>query len=96
MNIRPLQDRVLVRRVEEEATTSGGIVLPESAKEKPQKGQVLAVGAGKKLESGSIQPVDVKKGDTVLFGQYAGDKIKVDSEELLILKESEIFGVVSA
>lgn len=96
MNIRPLQDRVLVRRVEEEATTSGGIVLPDSAKEKPQKGTVMATGAGKKLDNGSVQPVDVKEGDTVLFGQYAGDKIKVDGEELLILKESEIFGVVTA
>ena len=96
MNIRPLQDRVLLRRVEEEAKTSGGIVLPDSAKEKPQKGTVLAVGAGKKLDNGSVQPVDVKEGDVVLFGQYAGDKIKVDGEELLIVKESEIFGVVSA
>ena len=94
MNVRPLQDRVLVRRTEEEATSVGGIVLPDSAKEKPQKGEVIAVGGGKKLDNGSVQAVDVKAGDTVVFGQYAGDKLKVDGEELLIMKESEIFGVL--
>lgn len=94
MNVRPLQDRVLVRRTEEDTTSVGGIVLPDSAKEKPQKGEVIAVGGGKKLDNGSVQAIDVKAGDTVVFGQYAGDKLKVDGEELLIMKESEIFGVL--
>ena len=94
MNVRPLQDRVLVRRVEEDATSAGGIVLPDSAKEKPQKGEVVAIGSGKKLDNGSVQAVDLKVGDTVVFGQYAGDKLKVDGEELLIMKENEIFGVL--
>lgn len=94
MNIRPLQDRVVVRRTEEETKTAGGIVLPGSATEKPSQGEVLAVGPGKKLESGSVQPVDLKAGDKVLFGQYAGNTVKIDGEELLIMNESEVFGVV--
>ncbi|MFT6433359.1 MAG: chaperonin GroES [Candidatus Azotimanducaceae bacterium] len=94
MNIRPLQDRVVVRRTEEETKTAGGIVLPGSAAEKPSQGEVLAVGPGKKLESGSVQPVDLKAGDKVLFGQYAGNTVKIDGEELLIMNESEVFGVV--
>jgi len=94
MNIRPLQDRVVVRRTEEETKTAGGIVLPGSAAEKPSQGEVLAVGPGKKLESGSVQPVDLKAVDKVLFGQYAGNTVKIDGEELLIMNESEVFGVV--
>ncbi len=94
MNIRPLHDRVVVRRLEEESTTAGGIVLPDSAAEKPSQGEVLAIGAGKALDNGDVRPLDVKKGDKVLFGQYAGSTVKVDGEELLILSESEIFGVL--
>lgn len=94
MKIRPLQDRVVVRRTEEETTTSGGIVLPGSAAEKPAQGEVLAVGPGKRLEDGSSQPVDVKVGDTVVFGKYSSNTIKVGDEELLILSESEIYGVI--
>lgn len=94
MNIRPLQDRVVVRRTEEETTTAGGIVLPGSAAEKPAQGEVLAVGPGKRLEDGGSQPVDVKVGDTVVFGKYSSNTIKVGEEELLILSESEIYGVI--
>ena len=94
MNIRPLQDRVVVRRTEEETKSAGGIVLPGSATEKPSQGEVLAVGPGKKLDSGSVKPVDLKAGDKVLFGQYAGNTVKIDGEELLIMNESEVFGVV--
>lgn len=94
MKIRPLQDRVVVRRTEEETTTSGGIVLPGSAAEKPAQGEVLAVGPGKRLEDGSSQPVDVNVGDTVVFGKYSSNTIKVGDEELLILSESEIYGVI--
>lgn len=96
MNIRPLHDRVVVRRVEEETKTAGGIVLPGSAAEKPSQGEVLAVGAGKILENGEVRPLDVKAGDKVIFGQYAGSTVKIDGEELLIMSESEIFGVVQA
>ncbi|MBL4680187.1 MAG: co-chaperone GroES [Pseudomonadales bacterium] len=94
MNIRPLQDRVVVRRTEEETKTAGGIVLPGSATEKPSQGEVLAVGPGKKLDSGTVQAVDLKVGDKVLFGQYSGSTVKIDGEELLIMNESEVFGVV--
>ena len=94
MNVRPLQDRVVVRRTEEETKSAGGIVLPGSATEKPSQGEVLAVGPGKKLDSGSVQPVDLQAGDKVLFGQYAGNTVKIDGEELLIMTESEVFGVV--
>tara|TARA_R110002072_G_scaffold89232_2_gene199813 strand:+ start:4007 stop:4294 length:288 start_codon:yes stop_codon:yes gene_type:complete len=94
MKIRPLQDRVVVRRVEEETKTAGGIVLPGSATEKPSQGEVLAVGPGKKGDDGKAQPVDLKVGDKVLFGQYSGSTVKVDGEELLIMSESEVFGVV--
>lgn len=94
MNIRPLQDRVVVRRVEEETKSAGGIVLPGSATEKPSQGEVLAVGPGKKNDDGSNQPVDLKVGDKVLFGQYSGSTVKVDGEELLIMNESEVFGVI--
>ena len=94
MKIRPLHDRVVVRRVEEETKTAGGIVLPDSAAEKPSQGEVLAIGPGKVLDSGDSRALDVKVGDKVLFGQYAGSTVKVDGEELLILSESEIFGVL--
>ena len=94
MKIRPLQDRVVVRRVEEETKTAGGIVLPGSATEKPSQGEVLAVGPGKKGDDGKAQAVDLKVGDKILFGQYSGSTVKVDGEELLIMSESEVFGVV--
>ena len=94
MKIRPLHDRVVVRRLEEETKTAGGIVLPDSATEKPSQGEIIAVGTGKILESGDVRPLDVKAGDKVLFGQYGGSTVKVDGEELLILSESEIFGVL--
>jgi len=94
MSIRPLQDRVVVRRTEEETKSAGGIVIPDSATEKPSQGEVIAVGPGKKLDNGSIQEVDLKAGDKILFGQYAGSSVKLDGEELLIMSESEVFGVV--
>ena len=94
MKIRPLHDRVVVRRLEEETKTAGGIVLPDSATEKPSRGEVLAVGPGKVMENGEVRSCTVKKGDKVLFGQYGGSTVKIDGEELLILGESEIFGVL--
>ena len=94
MNIRPLHDRLVVRRLEEETTTAGGIVLPDSAAEKPSQGEVLAIGPGKTLDNGEVKPVDVKVGDKVIFGQYGGSTVKLDGEELLILNESEVFGVL--
>jgi chaperonin GroES len=94
MSIRPLQDRVVVRRTEEETKSSGGIVIPDSAAEKPSQGEVVAVGPGKKLDNGSIQEVDLRVGDKILFGQYAGSTVKLEGEELLIMNESEVFGVV--
>tara|TARA_R110002072_G_scaffold11196_2_gene50966 strand:+ start:128294 stop:128584 length:291 start_codon:yes stop_codon:yes gene_type:complete len=94
MKIRPLQDRVVVRRKEEETKTAGGIVLPGSAAEKPAQGEVLAVGPGRISENGEKRPVDVKVGDTVVFGKYASNTVKIGDEELLILSENEIFGVI--
>jgi chaperonin GroES len=95
MKIRPLYDRVVVRRNEEEETSAGGIVLPGSAKEKPNQGEVVAVGEGKSLDNGELRPLAVKVGDTVVFGQYAGSNtIDIDGEELIIMGESEIFGVI--
>jgi chaperonin GroES len=96
MNIRPLHDRVLVRRMEEETTSAGGIVLPGSAAEKPNTGEVLAVGHGKILENGNVRPMDVKVGDKVLFGQYGGTSVKVDNEELLMMREEDIQAVIEA
>jgi len=96
MNIRPLQDRVVVRRTEEETTSAGGIVLPDSATEKPAQGEVVAVGPGRILDNGDHRPVDVKEGDTVVFGKYSSNTVKIDGEELLILNESEIYGVIEA
>ena len=94
MKIRPLQDRVVVKRQDEETTSAGGIVLPGSATEKPQQGEVVAVGPGKKSEDGKNTPVDSKVGDHVVFGQYGGNTVKIDGEEFLILNESEIYGVI--
>ncbi len=94
MKIRPLYDRIVVRRKEEETKSAGGIVLPGSAKEKPNQGEVIAVGHGKLLDNGEVRPVSVKVGDQVIFGQYSGNNIKVDGEELIILAETEIFGVI--
>ena len=96
MKIRPLHDRVVVRRLEEEAKTAGGIVLPDSAAEKPSQGEVLAVGPGKTLDNGEVRALDVKVGDKGVFGQYGGSTVKVDGDELLILSEGEIFGVLEA
>ena len=94
MNFRPLHDRVLVRRVEAEEKTAGGIIIPDTAKEKPQEGEVIAVGPGARDESGKVQPLDVKAGDRILFGKWSGTEVKIDGEELLIMKESDIMGVV--
>ncbi len=94
MKIRPLHDRVIVKRVEEETTTAGGIVLPGSAAEKPSEGEVLAVGNGKLLENGDIRPLDVKVGDRVLFGKYSGTEVKVDGEEVIVMREDDIMGIL--
>ena len=94
MKIRPLQDRLIVKRVEEEEKTKGGIIIPDSAKEKPMEGKVIAVGKGKVLEDGKIQPPDVKAGDRVLFGKYSGTEVKIDGEEHLIMREDDILGVI--
>ena len=94
MKIRPLQDRVLVKRVDEEEKTSGGIIIPDTAKEKPQEGKVIAVGGGKVLEDGKGQPLDVKKGDRVLFSKYAGTEVNLDGEEHLIIREDDVLGVL--
>ena len=94
MKIRPLHDRVIVKRVEEETTTAGGIVLPGSAAEKPSQGVILAVGNGKVLDNGEVRPLDVKVGDKVLFGKYAGNEVKVDGEELIVMREEDIMGVL--
>ena len=96
MNIRPLRDHVVVRRKDEEKTTAGGIVLPGSAAEKPNQGEVLAVGPGAVSDSGTVRPVDLNVGDTVLFGQYSGNTVKIDGEEVIVMGEKEIFGVVEA
>lgn len=94
MKIRPLNDRIVVRRKEEEAKTAGGILLPGSAKEKPNQGEVMAVGTGKLLDNGEVRPLSLKVGDQVLFGQYSGNNVKIDGDELIILTEAEIFGVI--
>ena len=94
MKIRPLQDRVIVKRVEEEEKTKGGIIIPDSAKEKPMEGKVIAVGTGKVLEDGKKLPLDVKKGDRILFGKYAGTEVKIDGEEHLIMREDDILGIL--
>jgi chaperonin GroES len=94
MKIRPLQDRIIVKRLEGEEVTAGGIIIPDSAKEKPQEGKVIAVGKGKIGEDGKIQPLDVKKGDKVLFSKYAGNEIDIDGDEHLIVREDDILGVI--
>jgi chaperonin GroES len=92
--IKPLHDRVIVRRIEENETTSGGIIIPDSAKEKPQEGEVIAVGEGKYKEDGTRQTLDVKEGDRVLFGKYSGSEITLDNEEFLMMREDEILGII--
>ena len=94
MKFRPLHDRVVVRRIEEDERTKGGIIIPDTAKEKPQQGEVVAVGPGARDEKGVVQPLDVKAGDRVLFGKWSGSEVKIDDEELLIMKESDILGVL--
>ena len=94
MTFRPLQDRVLVRRIEEEEKTKGGIIIPDTAKEKPMEGEVLAAGPGARGEDGKLHPLDVKVGDRVLFGKWSGTEIKIDDEDLVVMKESDIMGVV--
>ena len=96
MAFRPLHDRVLVRRVQEEEKTKGGIIIPDSAKEKPQEGEIVAVGSGARNEAGALVALDVKAGDRVLFGKWSGTEVTVDGEELLIMKESDILGIVEA
>ena len=94
LDIRPLHDRVVVRRLEEETNSAGGIVIPDTAKEKPIQGEVLAVGKGKILEDGTVRPLDVKPGDKVLFGKYSGTEVKLNNEELLVMREEDIMGVI--
>ena len=95
MKIRPLQDRVIVKRVQEEEKTKGGIIIPDTAKEKPMEGEIVAVGPGARDEKGALVPLDVKKGDRILFGKWSGTEIKLDGEDLLIMKESDIMGVIA-
>jgi chaperonin GroES len=94
MNIRPLHDRVIVKRLEEERTTESGIVIPDSAAEKPDTGEVIATGSGKLLDDGKVRPIDVKKGDKILFGKYSGQAVKIEGEELLVMREEDIMGVL--
>jgi chaperonin GroES len=94
MKIRPLHDRVIVKRIKEEETTKGGIIIPDTAKEKPSEGKVIAVGNGKLLENGTLKPLEVKTGDKVLFGKYAGTEVKIDAEEHLIMREDDIIAIV--
>jgi chaperonin GroES len=94
MKFQPLHDRILIKRIEEKETAKGGIVIPDSAKEKQQEGEVLAVGHGRKTEDGKIIPLDVKAGDRILFGKYSGTEIKIDNEDVLILKEEEVLGII--
>ena len=94
MKFRPLHDRVVVRRVESEAKTAGGIIIPDTAKEKPQEGEIIAVGPGARDEAGKLVPLDVKAGDRILFGKWSGTEVKIDGEELLIMKESDVMGII--
>ena len=96
MNVRPLHDRILITRIEEKETVKGGIIIPDTAKEKPQEAEVVAVGNGKKTEEGKVIPLDVKKGDRILFGKYSGTEIKIEDEEYLIIREEEVLGVLEA
>ena len=94
MNLRPLHDRILIKRIEEKEAVKGGIIIPDTAKEKPQEGEVIAVGNGKKTEEGNLIPLDVKAGDRILFGKYSGAEIKMEGEEFLILREEEVLGII--
>ena len=94
MNLRPLHDRILIRRIDEKEAVKGGIIIPDTAKEKPQEGEVIAVGNGKKTEDGNIIPLDVNAGDRILFGKYSGAEIKMEGEEFLILREEEVLGII--
>jgi len=94
MKFRPLQDRILIKRLDKEEKTAGGIIIPDTAKEKPQEGEVVAVGNGKRLDDGKVHPLDVKKGDRILFGKYSGSEIKIDGVEHLILREDEVLGIL--
>jgi len=94
MKFRPLQDRVLVRRIEQEDKTAGGIIIPDTAKEKPQEGEVIAAGSGVRGDDGKVHPLDVKAGDRILFGKWSGSEVKIDGEELIIMKESDILGIL--
>jgi chaperonin GroES len=94
MNIRPLHDRIVVRRIEQQENKQGSLYIPDSAKEKPQEGEVVAVGKGKRLENGQVAPLDVKAGDRILFGKYSGSEIKIDGEELMIMREDEVLGIL--
>ena len=94
MKFRPLHDRVVVRRVESEAKTAGGIIIPDTAKEKPQEGEIIAVGPGTRDETGKLVPLDVKSGDRILFGKWSGTEVKIDGEDLLIMKESDVMGII--
>ncbi len=94
MNIRPLHDRVIIRRMEEERTSAGGIVIPDSAAEKPVRGEILAVGKGKLMDNGDVRPLDVKVGNKVLFGKYSGTEVKVDGEDLLVMREEDVVAVI--
>ena len=94
MNLRPLHDRILIKRIEEKEAVKGGIIIPDTAKEKPQEGEVIAVGNGKKNEGGNIIPLDVKAGDRILFGKYSGAEIKMDGQEFLTLREEEVLGII--
>ena len=96
MKIRPLHDRVMVRRVEEDERSSGGIIIPDTAKEKPMQGKVVAAGTGARDDNGKVMPLDVKKGDTILFGKWSGTEVTVEGEELLIMKESDIMGIIES
>jgi chaperonin GroES len=96
MGFRPLHDRVVIRRIEAEEKTSGGIIIPDTAKEKPMEGEVIAVGPGARGEDGKLQPLDVKAGDRVLFGKWSGTEVKLDGEDLIIMKESDIMGIIDA
>jgi len=94
MKVRPLQDRISVERLEEETKTAGGLIIPDTAKEKPQQGKVIAVGKGKKTEEGKVMPLDVKAGDKILFGKYSGTEIKIDGKEYLMMREDDVLGVI--
>jgi chaperonin GroES len=94
MKIRPLHDRILVKRLEEETTTKGGIIIPDTAKEKPQEGRVVAVGTGKLLDDGTVRPLDVKAGDKVLFGKYSGNEVTLDGDELVIIREEDVLAII--